>query len=135
MKINYLEYPTPDNSNILGLPIESADNITSFSSFSTFISFVCPSDVLNSKFFRSGIVVVRVIYLKNIISKMRIKKKKKHAYQGLETRPIRRSSSQACPECISSLPIELERKISVRFPQCGRDFKRGIIFYLGKEET
>ena len=45
MKIGYVEFPTPDNSKILGLPIAPADNMTSFP---TLISFVCPSGVLNS---------------------------------------------------------------------------------------
>ena len=45
MKLNYVEFPTPDNSKILGLPIAPADKITSFP---TLISFVCPSEVLNS---------------------------------------------------------------------------------------
>jgi hypothetical protein len=45
MKISYVEFPTPDNSKILGLPIAPADNMTSFP---TLISFVCPSGVLYS---------------------------------------------------------------------------------------
>jgi hypothetical protein len=45
MKIGYVEFPTPDNSKILGLPIAPADNMTSFP---TLISFICPSGVLNS---------------------------------------------------------------------------------------
>jgi hypothetical protein len=45
MVSNYVEFPTPDNSKTLGLPIAPADNMTSFP---TLISFVCPSDVLNS---------------------------------------------------------------------------------------
>ena len=44
MKINYVEFPTPDNSKILGLPIAPADNMTSFP---TLILCVCPSGVLN----------------------------------------------------------------------------------------
>ena len=45
MNTGYVEFPTPDNSKILGLPIAPADNMTSFP---TLISFVCPSDVINS---------------------------------------------------------------------------------------
>ena len=45
MKISYVEFPMPDNSKTLGLPIAPADNMTSFA---TLISFVSPSDVLNS---------------------------------------------------------------------------------------
>ena len=41
----YVEFPTPDNSKILGLPIAPADNITSLP---TLISFVCPYGVLSS---------------------------------------------------------------------------------------
>ena len=45
MKINYVEFPIPDNSKIFGLPIAPADSMTSSP---TLISLVCPSDVLNS---------------------------------------------------------------------------------------
>jgi len=41
----YVEFPTPDNSKILGLPIAPADNMTSLP---TLISCVCPSGVLYS---------------------------------------------------------------------------------------
>jgi hypothetical protein len=83
MKINYVEYPTPDNSNILGLPIESAHNNTKYNFLLVVldIQLVCLS-IRHSKliFFRTVIVVVCVIYLKNNISKIRKKKKKKHTY-------------------------------------------------------
>ena len=45
MVINYVEFPTPDNSKTLGLPIAPADNMTSFPAL---ISIVCPSGVINS---------------------------------------------------------------------------------------
>ena len=45
MKICYVEFPTPDNSKTLGLPIAPDDKMTSFP---TLISFVRPSGVLNS---------------------------------------------------------------------------------------
>ena len=45
MKISYIEFPMPDNSKILGLPVAPADNMTSFP---TLISLVSPSEDLNS---------------------------------------------------------------------------------------
>ena len=45
-EINNVEFPTPDNSKILGLPIAPDDKMTSSP---TLISFVGPSGILNSE--------------------------------------------------------------------------------------